>query len=98
MRDRRIRLFISGRVQGVCFRAYTADEGQKLGLKGWVRNLRDGRVEVLAEGPEDRLKALEAFCRKGPPYANVRNVEVVDEGIQEEALPPFLIAFESGYR
>jgi acylphosphatase len=77
--DRVVRLLISGRVQGVFFRAFTRDEGRRLGVKGWVRNLPDGRVEVLAKGDPEQLEALEAFCRQGPPHARVHDVEVVEE-------------------
>ena len=71
----RLRALISGRVQGVAFRAYTQEEARGLGLEGWVRNLRDGRVEVLAEGPRVALEKLLAWCREGPSYANVKDVE-----------------------
>jgi acylphosphatase len=64
-----------------------------LGLKGWVRNLPDGRVEVLAQGDPEQLKALEAFCRKGPPHARVRDVEVVEERAGAKDLPPFEITY-----
>jgi len=89
----RIRLWISGRVQGVCFRAYTLEEGRRLGLRGIVRNLPDGRVEVLAQGQREKLKKLEAFCRKGPPYADVRSVEITEEDPQAGVLPPFRISY-----
>jgi acylphosphatase len=72
----RLRILISGRVQGVAFRAYTQEEASGLALSGWVRNLRDGRVEVLAEGPRDALEKLLAWCREGPAYANVTGVDV----------------------
>ena len=88
-----IRLLISGRVQGVFFRAYTCEEARMLGLKGWVRNLPDGRVEVLAQGDPEQLKVLEAFCRKGPPHARVRDVEVVEEDAEATDLPPFEITY-----
>jgi acylphosphatase len=71
---RRLHLVVSGRVQGVCFRLYTVREASRLGLRGWVRNLRSGEVEVLAEGDEAGLKALEAWCRQGPPHAAVTGV------------------------
>ena len=92
-RERVVRMLISGRVQGVCFRAYTRDEALSLDVKGWVRNLPDGRVEVLAKGNPDRLKALEAFCRKGPPYARVQDVEVIEENAQGLDLRDFDITF-----
>ncbi len=92
-REKVIRMLISGRVQGVFFRAYTRDEARRLGLRGWVRNLPDGRVEVLAQGDPDKLRSLESFCRQGPPYARVQHVEVIEETSQGEALPPFEITY-----
>jgi acylphosphatase len=72
----RVHVVVSGRVQGVAFRAYTVDEARDLGLSGWVRNLPDGRVEAEAEGERPALEALVAFCRRGPPAARVEGVEV----------------------
>jgi acylphosphatase len=74
VRMKRMRLIVSGRVQGVAYRLYTAREATRLGLTGWVRNLRSGDVEVLAEGAEARLKDLEQWCRHGPPHAVVTGV------------------------
>lgn len=71
----RLRVFISGRVQGVAFRAYAEEEARTLALAGWVRNLPDGRVEVLAEGLRASLARLLEWCREGPPYASVEGVE-----------------------
>ncbi len=73
----RVHLLVSGLVQGVAFRAYTVDEARRLGVAGWVRNLADGRVEVEAEGDRRALEALVAWCRRGPPAAQVDDVEVV---------------------
>ena len=75
----RVKLIIKGRVQGVFYRAYTKEEAQKYGITGWVRNLSDGNVEVVAEGKEESIKKLIEWCRKGPPYANVRKVDVIWE-------------------
>jgi acylphosphatase len=72
----RVHLVISGRVQGVAFRAYTEDEARRLGVKGWVRNLPDGRVEAEAEGERAAVEALVAWCQRGPPAARVDEVEV----------------------
>ena len=69
-----LRLRISGRVQGVGFRFSTWDEAQSLGITGWVRNLPSGEVEIMAEGPEDRLKLLAAWAQDGPRAARVTNV------------------------
>jgi acylphosphatase len=75
MADRaRVHLLVSGIVQGVAFRAYTVDEARRLGLAGWVRNLPDGRVELEAEGERRAVEALAAWCRRGPPAAQVDDV------------------------
>ncbi len=67
--------FISGRVQGVAFRAWTLREAEALGLRGWVRNLPDGRVELDAAGEEAAVAALLRACERGPDYARVERVE-----------------------
>ena len=72
----RVHVVIEGRVQGVFFRASTRDEARARGLKGWVRNLPDGRVEALFEGEKPVVESMLAWCRKGPPYAYVDNVEI----------------------
>jgi acylphosphatase len=72
----RLHLYAAGRVQGVWYRASTAQEARRLGLVGWVRNLPDGRVEAVAEGNRATLDALVRFCRKGPPLARVTGLEV----------------------
>ena len=69
-------LLISGKVQGVWYRASTQQKAQALGLCGWVRNLTDGRVEALTEGPADALDALIAWAHDGPPAARVEAVTV----------------------
>jgi acylphosphatase len=81
----RVRAVVSGRVQGVCFRAETQKQASQLGLTGWVRNLRDGGVEVLAEGEEQRIQQLIAWCRSGgPPHARVDMVEELPEAFTGE--------------
>jgi len=75
----RVRMRISGRVQGVYYRDSCRQMAQRLGVSGWVRNRPDGSVEVVAEGPRDDVSALAAWCRKGPPRAEVSGVEIVDE-------------------
>jgi acylphosphatase len=73
--EERLRLLISGRVQGVFFRAAAAQESQGRGLRGWARNLPDGRVEVVAEGARKNLLMLMAWAHRGPPAARVEEVE-----------------------
>jgi acylphosphatase len=80
----RVRLIIQGRVQGVWFRDSTRREAMKLGVTGWVKNRRDGGVEVVAEGPEERVKQLVAWCHHGPSYAKVTDVLQTNEEWQEE--------------
>ncbi len=71
----RIHCFISGRVQGVAYRAYTQREAMQLGFTGWVRNCPDSRVELVAEGEQASLQQLVRWCRQGPPAAIVTDVE-----------------------
>lgn len=71
----RLHAFIEGRVQGVGFRYFTMSAAQEYGLKGWVRNLFDGRVEVLAEGEHEQLNLLLGDLRKGPRSAVVEDIE-----------------------
>ncbi len=72
----RVHLYISGIVQGVFFRAHTRDVAESLSLTGWVRNLRDGKVEIVAEGAQGKIEQLIRWCRKGPPGSRVDNVEI----------------------
>ena len=72
----RAHVFVSGRVQGVNFRWYTQDKAQELGVTGWVRNLWDGRVEAIFEGPEKAVKNVVRWCHLGPAAARVDKVEV----------------------
>jgi acylphosphatase len=80
----RVRLFISGVVQGVSYRASTQEQARRRGIAGWVRNLDDGRVEAVAQGPKDQVAELVAWCRKGPPAAKVDKVEVSWEEVGDE--------------
>lgn len=77
---------VDGRVQGVYYRASTQEQARALGLRGWVRNLPDGRVELRAQGTRDRVEALIAWCRKGPPSARVTSVDV-DWETPDPAMP-----------
>lgn len=73
-----VRLRIYGRVQGVGYRAWTAQKARKLGLSGWVRNLNDGTVECIAQGAREAIEALVAACHAGPPIARVTQVNTED--------------------
>lgn len=72
----RVHILVSGRVQGVLFRKTMMDLAKTLGVTGWVRNLRDGGLEAIAEGERTRLEGLIEFCHSGPPGARVGNVGV----------------------
>jgi acylphosphatase len=75
----RVHMLISGRVRGVFYRSSTRRTALELGLTGWVRNLPDGRVEIVVEGEEDQVEELIDWCRKGPPSADVKGLEVKQE-------------------
>jgi acylphosphatase len=77
------RFIVSGLVQGVFYRATTQDTARRLHLTGWVRNLPDGRVELVACGAEARLAELETWLWQGPPAARVDSVLARDEPWQE---------------
>ena len=72
---KRVHLFLSGRVQGVGYRFFAERLGKQLDLTGWVRNLPDDRVELVAEGPEEVLHQLVERCRKGPGAAQVTDLQ-----------------------
>ncbi len=79
----RLRIFVEGIVQGVGYRAYTQRVAESYGLKGWVRNLPDGRVEVLVEGDEELLGYFIKDLLKGPPAARVDKLEILKESSDE---------------
>jgi acylphosphatase len=86
----RVHVLVSGDVQGVFYRATAQDTATRLGLRGWVRNLVDGRVEAQAEGPEDLVQEFVAWCREGPRAARVEAVEVEVQPHQGD-LPAFTV-------
>ncbi|MFA4998987.1 MAG: acylphosphatase [Candidatus Paceibacterota bacterium] len=75
----RAHIFVSGRVQGVRFRESTYQKAQKLGVFGWVKNLPDGRVEIVSEGDEKDVQKLIKWAKGGPIFAKVNNIEVIQE-------------------
>jgi len=79
----RARLLISGRVQGVAFRWETLQAAQRCQVTGWVRNLPDGRVEAVAEGPRQQVIDWIDWCRKGPAIARVDNLDIQWEEFRE---------------
>lgn len=72
----RCHIFVSGRVQGVFFRATTEQMANLLGVKGWVRNTKDGKVELIVEGEKEKLEELIKWLRRGPILARVDNLEI----------------------
>ena len=75
----RKRVIISGRVQGVAFRAYTRSVARQAETTGWVRNLQDGRVEAVIEGEPMNVDSVVKWCKTGPPSSRVEKVSVYDE-------------------
>ncbi|MBZ5620065.1 MAG: acylphosphatase [Acidobacteriia bacterium] len=81
--NRALRWLVRGRVQGVGYRYFVQRAAAGLGLTGYARNLDDGRVEVYAVGPEERLAELAGMLARGPRWADVRGVEEQDAAVQE---------------
>jgi acylphosphatase len=81
----RRRAIVRGRVQGVAFRASTREAARRAEVEGWVRNLADGGVEAVFEGDPTAVAALLAFCREGPTWAEVSDLEVFDEAPQGDS-------------
>jgi acylphosphatase len=75
----RAHVFVSGRVQGVYYRATTRDRAREAGVDGWVRNLEDGRVEAVFEGPADAVESVVEWCRSGSSAAEVTDLSVERE-------------------
>lgn len=75
----RAHLYISGKVQGVYYRAFVQDIADSLGLKGWVKNLPDKKVEAVFEGERDLIEKAIAKCYEGPPYAHVTDINTIWE-------------------
>ena len=73
---KRVHIVVHGMVQGVFFRANAKEAADRLGLRGYAKNLPDGSVEVVAKGPKEKLDELVAFCKKGPERARVDKVDV----------------------
>jgi len=82
--DKRVHIVVEGLVQGVFYRASTLKTAQQLNLTGYVRNLPDGKVEIVAEGNGDQIDRLISWCRQGPTHAEVANVEVTEQDYRGE--------------
>ncbi|HEX6850977.1 MAG TPA: acylphosphatase [Candidatus Polarisedimenticolaceae bacterium] len=76
--ETRVRLVVSGRVQGVGFRFAAGEAAAEIGVAGWVRNLPDGSVEIVAQGPPSKVASMTAWAARGPRYATVDGVHVED--------------------
>jgi len=81
---KRVRVLISGRVQGVFFRATTRNRADSLGIFGWVKNNQDGTVEAVFEGEDKKIEEILKWCRKGPFFARVQDVRVFEESYKGE--------------
>ena len=84
MSCRRIRLFVTGKVQGVFFRQMLKVMAEKNNVFGWVRNLKDGRVEAVLEGAEDKVSRLVEWSHGGPANARVKDIEIHNEKFSGE--------------
>ena len=84
MENARAHLIISGRVQGVFYRAFTEDVAHLLKLNGWVKNRSDGNVEAVFEGAKEDIQKAIKSCYKGPPAAKVNNIDVKWEDFKDE--------------
>jgi acylphosphatase len=82
-------IYVSGKVQGVFFRDNTVEVAKKLGITGWVRNLNDGRVEIVAEGSKEKLEEFIEWLKKGPIFS-----KVVDLTIEEETFSGAFSSFQ----
>jgi acylphosphatase len=85
-----VQIIVSGKVQGVCYRASAQKIARQLQIDGWVKNLPDGRVEIRAQGDAQMLEQLIAWCHKGPVFARVNQV-IITESNNTAMAPGFII-------
>jgi len=78
-----IRIYITGTVQGIFFRAFVKENAERYNVKGFVRNLEDGRVEVFLEGDTNAVDKMIELCKKGPKHSDIKKVEIKDERFQD---------------
>lgn len=88
----KVHVFISGRVQGVFYRWHTVQKAKQLGISGWVRNRRDGRVEAVIVGPKEKINQMLIWFWQGSPLSQVKEVKVISEKIIKK--DPFNGQFE----
>ena len=81
---KRYHVLISGSVQGIFFRQFIAEKAYSLDIKGFVRNLPNGKVEAVFEGKEEALKEILKECKKGPPNANLSNIKIEEQPYKKE--------------
>lgn len=78
-----VRLYVSGTVQGIFFRAFVKENAERYNVKGFVRNLEDGRVEVFLEGNADDVNKMVELCKKGPKHSQIQKIEEKAERFQD---------------
>lgn len=78
-----VRLYIDGTVQGVFFRMFVKENAERYNVKGFVRNLEDGRIEVFLEGNADDVNKMIELCKKGPKHSQIKNVQIKPERFQD---------------
>lgn len=89
----KVHVLISGKVQGVFFRAHTSKKAKSLGLKGWVKNRDDGKVEAFFEGPKDKAEQMIKWCWQGPKLSRVTSVDSIQLTKTGEKLKEFEIRY-----
>ena len=92
MTNRCLHIFVSGLVQGVYFRANSLKKAKSLGVTGWIKNLGDGRVELMVEGKETLVNQMLEWCKQGPPRAKVNNISV-DDILFQNKFTEFIIKY-----
>ncbi len=78
-----VRIYIDGTVQGVFFRAFIKENAERHNVKGFIRNLESGKIEVFLEGDSDGVNKMIELCEKGPKHAQIRNVQIKPERFQD---------------
>ena len=91
---KQIHFLVSGDVQGVCFRYYSSKKAQEKGLKGFVKNLSNGKVEVIIEGSENQINDFFEFCKNNPAYSHIQDVEIIGKkDIKEFSFDKFEVCY-----